>query len=144
MEKLIIHTIQITKKQEKQLFQIVLPENTEAITGVGVTCDQFMINQIGFSKIERQAGTLQLFAADTGEHIFSDNPHTVYKPTDFQKFDQILFARQIWIYKTHFGMLNTWQRVTSTLIDGFYRDEVGTVLDSVNYKVRIYLRLKLL
>lgn len=139
-----IHTINIKQKREKQLFQISLPENAESITGIAVTCDQYMIFKTGFVKVERQAGTLALFSADTGEHIFSDNPRAAFAPPTWQKFDEVSFDRQLWLTNKHFAMLDTNQPVSCTLLDGFYHDEVGKLLDEVNYNVRIYLRLKLL
>jgi hypothetical protein len=143
MEKLIIHMLTITKKKEKHSFQILLPENARAITGIAVTVDQYLIWKPGFFKMEREAGLLQLFASDTGEHIFSDNPHATFRPIEYQWFGDELAFGQLWTWKEKFELLSTWQPVTSRVIDAYYKDTAGKIMDEVNYNVRIYIRLKL-
>lgn len=142
MEKLIIHTIRITKLKEKHIFQIALPENTEAVTGFGVTTDQYSLNGVPGGKIERSTGILQLFASDTGEHLFTDDPKNTFTPTKIQAYDE-LFGHRIWSYKSHFGMLDTWQPIHTTILDGFYRDFMGDIAYENSYNLRIYVRLKL-
>lgn len=144
MEKIIVHTIGITKQKEKHIFQIVLPENTEAITGIGATSDKTRVLEGGFwPKIERSTGTLQLFVADTGEHLFSDNPKAFFGPTKMQMFDEVFPIRALPSYKTKFGLLDTWQPVHTTIIDGYYKDMVGNVSENTDYNIRIYVRVKL-
>ena len=143
MEKLIVHSVNIKKVNEKKTFQIVLPENAECITGIAISSDQYLISETGFDKIERQAGTVSLFAADSGESIYSDNLHTVYSLSAMEKHQQFSFDRQLWLIPKPLEFMQTNQSVHCTLIDGFYKDEVGKILASVDYTVRIYLRLKL-
>lgn len=144
MEKIIVHTIHISKQREKHIFQIALPENTEAITGLGSTTDATkVVSYGGWDKIERASGTLQLYAADTGEHLFSDDPRVHIDPPQNQMFDDIFPFRKLWAYKTKFGLLDTWQPVHTTIIDGYYKDFLGAITEVMNYNIRIYIRLKL-
>jgi len=144
MEKLIVHTIHISKQREKQLFQIALPENTEAITGLASTSDATkVVGGGGWDKIERSSGTLQLYAADTGEHLYSDDPKVYFWPPLTQMFDDIFPFRELWSYKSKFGLLNTWQPIHTTIIDGYYKDFLGNYTEVMNYNIRIYIRLKL-
>lgn len=144
MEKIIVHSVKITKPKEKNIFQIVLPENTEAITGLASTTDKSRIMVGGkMEKVDRASGTLQLFAADTGEHLFSDNPKVVNSPCWMQPFDMVFPIRAVPLYKTHFGLLDTWQRVQTTIIDAYYMDLIGYVIEDFNYTLRVYVRVKL-
>lgn len=144
MEKIIVHTIAITKLKEKHLFQISLPENSEAITGVGATSDKARVNVTGeWQKLQRSSGILQLFVADTGEHFFTDDPKAIPTPCDVQPFDQVFPIRDVPSYKAKFDLLNTWQPVHTTIVDGYYKDLIGNVSTSTNYNIRIYLRIKL-
>lgn len=144
MERIIVHTIFISKPKEKRIFQIALPENTEAITGIGVTTDKTRIYVGGaWQKIERSAGTLQLFAADSGEHLFSDDLKAIYTPCKMQVFDQVFPIRTLPSYKTKFGLMDTWQPVHTTIIDAYYKDLIGYVSETTNYTIRIYVRVKL-
>ena len=142
MEKLVIHKIGISKAKEKHTFQIYLPENAEAITGIFVTTDRYQITGVATNKVERSTGILQLFASDTGEHLYSDNPKNTFSVTREQATDEI-FSHKLWTYCTNMGMLDTWQPVSTTILDGFYQDFVGTLTESVTYNIRVYLRLKL-
>lgn len=142
MEKFIVHRIRITQKQEKKIFQIILPDNTHAITGIAAGCDAYLIPVEGEEDIQRPVGTLTLFVPDTGEQIYSDNLHACFAPATWQKFDEVSFDRKLWLTKVPFKMLETHQQASCTFIEGFYQDEVGDVLSTVNYTVRIYLRLK--
>ena len=142
MERLFIHTISITKPKEKNTFQINLPESAEAITGIFVTADKYKIFGIPDPKAERSTGILQLFASDTGEHLYSDNPKNTFMVPGEQTFGEV-FTHKLWSFASNMGMLDTWQTIHTTVLDGFYRDFVGALTDTVNYKVRIYLRLKL-
>lgn len=144
MEKQVVHILNITQLKEKRSFQIILPENAIALTGIAVTCDLYLISKIGFPKIERQTGRLRLFSADTGESIFAANIHASFSLPAWQKFYEPSFVRQLFMISKPKFLLETNLPVTSTLIDGFYQDEAGKLLDTLDYNVRIYLRFKLI
>lgn len=145
MEKVIIHTVDVTAGKQKILFQILLPEDAEAITGIAVTCDRYEIYAGGSPKKEnRVAGILHLFMSDTGDKLFSQTLHGVALPPYWQTIGDKNLVLGLWDWKKQFEMLDTYQPTENLLIDGFYEDGVGTiVLDGVEYKVRIYLRLKM-
>jgi hypothetical protein len=142
MEQVIIHMIHITIPKEKHLFQITLPENVAAITGIGTTADRYKVNGIDSVKFERSAGTLQLFAADTSEHLFSDDPKNTYEASKIQRFDEF-FEHKVWSYKGKAGLFDTWQPIHTTILDGYYQDLIGNVTEDIDYYLRIYLRLVL-
>jgi hypothetical protein len=145
MEKVIIHTLSITKRFDKKLFQILLPENAQAITGIAVTVDKHFINVPPNPKIQREAGMLRLFVSDTGEKLFSQLLHASYRVEPIEGLGENYRDLQQWWWRSNYEMQDTWQRVESTVIDGYYEDRVGVLqVDNINYKVRIYLRLKML
>ena len=145
MEKLIIHTVDVTAGMQKILFQILLPENAEAITGIAATCDRHRIHPGGAPNVEnRLAGMLHLFASDTGDKFFAQSLHGVASPPNWQTIGDRSLINGLWGWKQKFELLDTYQPTANLLIDGFYQDSGGAViLSTVKYKVRIYLRLKL-
>jgi hypothetical protein len=141
MEKIIIHTVTIKTKLAKNLFQIVLPDNTEAITGIAVLND---VHKIPFVQMG-DVGKIRLHVADTGDKFFSQVLQAFYNTPSFQRYGLIdnTFLSMI-SYKNHFEFEETYQRGENTLIEGYYEDIVGTKLsDAFEYHVRIYLRLKM-
>lgn len=144
MEKFIVHTLSIKERFQKKLFQILLPENAESITGIAVTCDKHFINVGGQPKIQREAGYLRLFVSDAGERFFAHTLYASFKVEKWEKVGENHIDTQQWWWRTNYEMLDTFQPVDSTLIDGYYEDRVGVLLtDNIDYTVRIYLRLKM-
>ncbi|HTF02411.1 MAG TPA: hypothetical protein VK826_00235 [Bacteroidia bacterium] len=145
MEKIIVHTIRITRSFEKNLFQILLPENAESITGIAASCDIHLVNVTGQPKIQRESGYLHLFISDTGEKMFAQILHASYRIEAWEKIGEQHLVIQQFSWKTNFEMLATCQPVQNMVIDGFYEDRVGADVeeDELSYNVRIYLRLKM-
>jgi len=145
MEKIIVHKITITKSLEKILFQIRLPDNAEHITGIATSCDVHFINIYGLPKIQREAGIIRLFVSDTGEKIFAQQLHASYRIESWEKIGEYHLPIKPFSWKANFSLLNTYQPVRNTVIDGFYQDRTGNHVESESgYNVRIYLRLKMM
>jgi hypothetical protein len=142
MEKTIIHNITIATKLEKSLFQIVLPENAEAIIGIAVICDLLIADEdIQIS----EAGVLRLFVADTGDKFFSESVNSISAFPKYQ-FTGNKFAldNSIVPAKKCSEWMETYQPAQGTLIEGAYEDYAGVKFHGTfSYNVKIYLRVKM-
>jgi hypothetical protein len=145
MEKIIIHTVTVSKAREKILFQILLPENAEAIIGIATSCDRYKIYADGIPNVENTlAGILRLNVSDTGDKFFSQSLHGVAAPPSWQTIGENFSAFGLWSWKGKFEFFDTNQKTENTIIDGFYQDSVGEIMTTdFIYNVRIYLKLKL-
>ncbi len=144
MEKFIIHQLTIIQQSEKQLFQIYLPENAIAVTGIDVSCDKH-IYRVGMEAIQNAAiGFVRLFVADTGHKLFSKNLHAVSELPQQEIIGEEFTAPKLYSNMNKSEMFKTYQPVLSTIIEGFYEDLTTGVGGSYpSYKVRIYLRFKM-
>ena len=145
MEKLIIHTVTVTQPLEKILFQILLPENAEAIVGIAATCDRHTIHIGGILYVQnRLAGIIRLNVSDRADKFFSQSLHGVNMPPSWQTIGEDFSSGGLWSWKSKFELMDTYQPTANRIIDGFYQDSVGEIIDSdFTYNVRIYLKLKL-
>ncbi len=146
MDKIIIHHLRITQKLEKQLFQILLPENAIAITGIAVTVDKHVV-KVGFESINNMMiGMIHLKNADVGDRFFAQDVHALNEPPEYEITGESFPYTKSYFRITFPEMLETYQPVTSTILDGFYEDTAtggdgGASYGS--YNVRIYLQLKM-
>ncbi|CAN5729362.1 hypothetical protein BH11BAC7_BH11BAC7_21340 [soil metagenome] len=141
MEKIIIHTVTIKTKLAKKLFQVVLPENTEAITGIAILNDVHKIPLVEMGDV----GRIRLHVADSGDKFFSQVLQAYYLTPSFQRYGLIDgFYMTMISSKNQFEFAETYQPTENTLIEGYYEDIAGAKLsDAFEYHVRIYLRLKM-
>jgi hypothetical protein len=142
MEKTIIHTIPISIKLEKVLFQIVLPENTEAIVGIAITSDLLLSED----DMIVEAGLLRLYMADTGDKLFSESVKSISALPDYQ-MTRLKNALDISIVPANkcFDFMETYQPAEETLVEGIYQDFAGVKFHGAfSYNVKIYLRVKMI
>src|ERR1044071_5641890 len=72
MEKVIIHTLDIEVSEQKINFQILLPENLNAITGISASSNLNSVDDPTIDYVRPGIGFLHLHVADTGDELFSE------------------------------------------------------------------------
>ena len=144
MKKIIIHQEVIQMENQKQMFQIKLPNDTTAITGVLI-----VVNETG--QIPQQLrepfekGLINLRISNKRDVFFSErverSNHLITPFVD--RAQQGLLEREQWWFS---GTQREFFRITipvnDAIVEGFYEDK-STNVNSIEYTLKIYLELEI-
>lgn len=139
MDKIVVHTLQITKAKEKQLFELMLPEDVSLLTGIEISSSRhgFFIPPRRFAN--RAVGIIRLFVADDGDCIFSEMLRGDQSIPSWEAMGEFIPPTP-WNQKEPLPPFLTKQFTKATVINGFYEDMVGEVgYASPDYTVTITL-----
>jgi hypothetical protein len=139
MDKIVIHTVAVTKPKQKIHFDILLPENASLLTGIEVSTNRQLILAHKKKYPHRAVGVLRLFVADDGDCIFSQMLHADHSIPKWEATGEP-FAATLWNQLEMLPPFLTKQFTKATLVNGFYEDMVGDVIvANPNYTVKITL-----
>lgn len=138
MEKVLVHTEKITKKKQKHLFQIPLPENAKEITGVKAT---IFPSTFRFTP-HKHGGDLHLAIPDEGDVFFTDEIYltTGHPMIEDARIDMDWNSRAAWWQGAKYEPFSIKLAPETTFIEGYYEDAINTTFNSDRtYTLRIYL-----
>ena len=141
MRRIVIHRELIDKPQKKVMFQIKIPQNACAITGIMVEAG--LKGTTGIVPYLAQCGVVTLSVPDKTEVFYSKNVKLEYGtlrpyPSIAQ---QGLEASNSWVHKgTKWDFESIYVPTNRTILEGFYQDEEPFTRGAI-YEVKIYLQI---
>ena len=144
MKKIILHKEVIKTINQKQLFQIKLPDDAQKLTGILITVNEPLFDPKQSPKLY-QKGVIDLRMSSNQEVIFSDRvdvqDHLI---ADLNKIQSpgMLTTKAWWFSGTKYDFFKLSIPIKNRLIEAFYVDE-STKRRFVDYELKIYLELKI-
>ncbi len=142
MSQIILHKEVIDKPNKKVVFQIKIPSNVKAVTGV--MFGAILKGDTGIMPFKRHSGELQLNIPEKRGVFYSESLR-IQGMNDyiFEPIGQLgLIVSSQWIHKgTKWEFEDIHIPVEHTIIDGFYEDG-NPFLNGAYYELNIYLRLE--
>jgi hypothetical protein len=139
MEKVIIFKLIVPSTKRTQLFDIILPENYPELTGISVSSDKYMVNELS-PRTNIPIGFLRLFIPDTGDELFSEAVFADATIPEYSAIGSDFTIERIYNSPIAYCPLGTKINSQATIINGFYQDNVLTV--SGTYTIFIYLHFE--
>lgn len=143
MGNIIVHTLQITKPQQKLHFEIIMPENATMLTGIEISSNRYVVTYHSVKYPHFGIGVLRLFVADDGDCIFSEMLHADHNIPNWETLGEVIIPDP-WKWTAPAPPFKTKQFTKATVINGFYEDRIGAlILSNPDYKVNITLHYEI-
>lgn len=153
MERVLIESFSISKRDEKKLLEIRLPLDAAYLTGAHVSVRFPAGHSIGFTAPHSGiftwypnyvVGDLRLFTTGRERSFYSsqlsiDNDQNLA----YGDVSQIAFPAKPWTHMPPVTDTRIFIPVNARLVKGYYRDRMREFIGFSPYQVRIYLRYQL-
>lgn len=140
MEKVIIKTFAVSPLKRTLLFDILLPENYPALTGISVSTNKYIIAELD-PGTNIPIGTLRLFMSDCGDELFSEAVFANAKEPEFSAIGSYFTTERIYNFQKQYCPFKTKINTEVTLINGFYQDDILSIAGGT-YTISIYLHFE--
>ena len=161
MDKVLIHKVLVSDSTRIILFDILLPENYPALSGISVSAFMNAPEEVPIvppgagagggegagvgggmvANSNPPLGLLRLFIADTGDELFSEAVYSTSTKYPHEMIGEAFTIENVPFVDSHYYPLFTKLDTQTRIINGFYQDLILSD-EGLSYTVLIYLHFE--